>query len=100
MGDLLAYYLQNAYLGLQYQPWNEAEMAIINRPLPKPMVPDNYESSSSKCHQGESLIQIVQDKMVPARQATNLQRYSDTDLHRVLNGSTKAGLPEDTNLAT
>jgi hypothetical protein len=65
MGDLLVYYLQQAYLRLQYEPWNEAaEMAIIKEPLPKPMVPDNFESASSKCHQGNALTQIVQDTKV------------------------------------
>jgi hypothetical protein len=65
MGDLLIYYLQQAYLRLQRRPWDEAaEMAIINEPLPKPMVPDNFESTSSKCHQGDALTQIVQDSKV------------------------------------
>jgi hypothetical protein len=67
MGDLLAYYLQQAYLRLQYEPWDEAaEMAIVNEPLPKPMVPDNFESKSSKCHQGKALTDIVQDAKVQA----------------------------------
>jgi hypothetical protein len=64
MADLLAYLLQKTYLGLQSRPWSEAEMALVNEPLPNPMIPGNFELTSNRCHVSERLVHIVEDQLV------------------------------------
>eukprot|EP00775_Hariotina_reticulata_P012114 gene12114-12253_t len=54
LAELAITLLQRAVVDLLHNPLTDEDKAYINRPLPAPMLPTNYESLADKCFVGEA----------------------------------------------